>query len=135
MTLSHWLSKNCPAKFRSNLAYGGLAMFYAGIIFVLALIALVAGASLIFKTKFHKEVPAGPCSFIGYAVIVLSTIVILFSGYGMFRGYFMHRTMMRKMMPMMQKMMKDKMPMQQRMQPGSSQHHPMLPKPKMDVKK
>ena len=70
-------------------------------------IALVAGASLIFKTKFHKEVPAGSCSFIGYAVIVLSIIVILFSGYGMFRGYFMHRAMMRKMVPMMQQMMKN----------------------------
>jgi hypothetical protein len=92
-------------------------MFNAGITFVLALIALVAGASLIFKTKFHKEVQAGFCSFIGYAVIVLSIIVILFSGYGMVRGYFMHRGMMRKMMQgdkgmpcmTMQKMMKDKM--------------------------
>jgi len=87
-------------------------MFYSGITFVLALIALVAGASLIFKIKFHKEVPAGSCTFIGYAVIILSIIVILFSGYGMLKGYFMRRDMMRqimrrgKMMPMMQKKMK-----------------------------
>lgn len=96
-------------------------MFHADITFVLALIALVAGASLILSVKSHKGLSTGSCTFIGYAVIILSIIIILFSGYGMLRGHFMHRAIMRRMMHrgkrtpcmMMRKMQKPgQMPMQ-----------------------
>jgi len=89
-------------------------MFFIGITFVLALIALVAGASLILAAQSRKGFAASSCTFMGYVVIVLSIIIVLFSGYGMFRGYFMRRAIMRKMMHqgkvtpcmMMQKMQK-----------------------------
>ncbi len=101
-------------------------MFHADITFVLGLIALVAGAALIFSVKSNKEALIGLCTFIGYAVIALSIIIILCCGYGVVRGHFMRRGMMRqmmrrgrmmpmmhrgKMMPMMQKQMKPGMKM------------------------
>ena len=69
-------------------------MFFIGITFVLALIALVAGASLILAAQSRKGFSASSCTFIGYVVIVLSIIIILFYGYGMLRGYFMSRAIM-----------------------------------------
>lgn len=61
-------------------------MCHADITFVLALIALSAGALLVLFAKAHKEIPTRPCIVIGYVVVGLSIIIILFSGYKMLRS-------------------------------------------------
>lgn len=102
-------------------------MFHADITFVLALIVLVAGAFLLFFTKTQKEIPANLYKFIGFAVVILSIIMILCSGYRMVQWHFIRGRMMchAKMMRMMQKPMfspmlqKSKMKMPLRKAPKS----------------
>lgn len=86
-------------------------MFNSGIIFVLALISLSAGAILIDPVKRPKEVSRGLCNVIGFFVIVLSIIALLFSGYCMLKTY----SYKRHMIP---HYMQGQMPMQQHMMPG-----------------
>lgn len=92
-------------------------MFHTDITLVLALIALVAGGSLLLSIKAQKEAATCVHKFIGFAVVVLSIIMILCSGYGMLRWRFIRGRMMchGRMMHMMQPPM----------------HRPMLPKPGM----
>jgi hypothetical protein len=82
-------------------------MFPADITFVLALIALVAGAFLLLFIKTQKEAATYVYKFIGFAVVILSIIMILCSGYGMLRWHFIRGKMMRRgrMMHMMKRPM------------------------------
>lgn len=91
-------------------------MFHSDITFVLALIALVAGIFLLFSIKARKEAATPTNKFIGYAVVVLSIIMILCSGYRMLQWHFIRARMMRhaKMMYMMQKPMPSKVKMKMR---------------------
>jgi glucan phosphoethanolaminetransferase (alkaline phosphatase superfamily) len=79
-------------------------MFHTDITFTLALIALVLAAYLVLLAKVHTDVSAIPCTLIGYAVVVIALIVLLFSGFFMVNktmiGYEMHTQMMSEMMPM-----------------------------------
>lgn len=121
-------------------------MFNSGVIFVLALISLSAGAVLIDPVKRPKEVSRGLCNVIGFFVIVLSIIALLFSGYCMLKTYsykrhmiyrgiilnrpesrFMRQNYMQGQMPMQQHMMpgmqgQQQMPMQQHMMPGKKKY-------------
>lgn len=131
-------------------------MFHADVTFVLALIALVAGAFLVLSAKVHKEISTTPCTVIGFIVVILSIIVILFSGYGMLRSHTMKCNMKCKMMSnmmqqgkrapcmMMQQMKKNpgmpmmqgKMPMQQMKKPCQMQQQGQMPmKPEMQMHK
>jgi hypothetical protein len=87
-------------------------MFNSGIIFVLALISLSAGAVLIDPVKKTKETSRGFCNVIGFFVIILSIIILLFSGYCMLKTYSYTRHMMYR----------GQMPMQQQMAPGMRGH-------------
>lgn len=84
-------------------------MFHVDITFTLALIALVLAAYLVLSAKVHTDVSAIPCTLIGYAVVVIALIILLFSGISMVNrammGYQMHTQMMQlqhgqMMMPM-----------------------------------
>ncbi len=85
-------------------------MFHVDITFTLALIALVMGAYLALLAKVHSDnIPTLPCALIGYVVVIIALIVLLFSGLSLvgksITGYQMHTQMMqlqrsRMMMPM-----------------------------------
>jgi len=87
-------------------------MFHTDITFALALIALVLAAYLVLLAKVHTDVSAIPCTLIGYAVIVIALVVLLFSGFSMVNktmmGYEMHTQMMQVRHS---QMMSDMMPM------------------------
>jgi hypothetical protein len=56
-------------------------MFHADLTFVLALIALTMGASLILSAKTHPEISTALCQLAGFTVIILAIITLFFSGY------------------------------------------------------
>lgn len=56
-------------------------MFHSDITFTLALIALVAAAFLVFSAKAHPDIPTLPCKAIGYAVVVIAIVMLLFTGF------------------------------------------------------
>ena len=56
-------------------------MFHADLTFVLALIALALGASLILSAKTHSEISTVLCQLAGFTVVILAIITLFFSGY------------------------------------------------------
>lgn len=86
-------------------------MFHADITFVFAILTLVAGAYLVLNAKIHKEISTVPCKIIGYIAVILSILMLLFSGYGMIKRCAMRHTMIKK--SCMHQIMRSKMPMRQ----------------------
>ncbi len=92
-------------------------MFHADITFVLALIALAAGALLVISSKTRSDVMTVICKIIGFVVIVIAALAILFAGHIIIRSHLIKHVMMyniihkRKMMPgmMHHRMMKPRM--------------------------
>jgi uncharacterized membrane protein YdbT with pleckstrin-like domain len=78
-------------------------MFHVDITFTLALIALVLAAHLVLTAKVHTDVSAISCTLIGYIVVVIALIILLFSGFSMVNkammSYETHQ-MMSEMMPL-----------------------------------
>lgn len=91
-------------------------MFHADITLILALIALSMGAGILLKAKKYSEHGTAGCRFIAYFVIVLSLLMLLFSGFCLIKhsayrqAYFQGSRNM-----MMKNKMQNKMPMVDRM--------------------
>jgi len=97
-------------------------MFHADIIFVLALIALAAGALLVILSKTRSDVMTVICKIIGFVVIVIAALAILFAGHIIIRSHLIKHVVMynmihqsktvpRMMKPYMRKKMQGKKPM------------------------
>ena len=56
-------------------------MFHSDITFTLALIALVSGAFLILSSKTGPDIKTLPCRIIGHIVVIISLVILLFSGF------------------------------------------------------
>jgi|GEM_PF-4661910 len=82
-------------------------MFHADITLTLALIALAIGAHLALSAKMRTDISTLAYTFIGYIVIIVALIILLFSGFSIMgrtmMGYQMHTQMMQlrqgQMMP------------------------------------
>ncbi len=78
-------------------------IFHADITFVLALIALASGALLILLAKTKSDIITATCRVIGFIIIVISALILLYSGHNMVKKHIFKHAMMPGMMhrPMM----------------------------------
>lgn len=81
---------------------GGECMFFhSDLTFVFALIALVMGVRLLIKIEKHGELKLGLHKFLGYVVVVLALLALIFSGMCATKRY-SYKKMMRPYKMMMQ---------------------------------
>jgi hypothetical protein len=56
-------------------------LFHSDLTFVLALIALAMGALVLLKAKKFADLGTKPCRVIGYLIVILALLALIFSGY------------------------------------------------------